>query len=137
MALVKTDSSFTNIIQQLIDKEQGGPFNTYMDLFCACAALGIKDNIKREVTTAGIEVQDRVWKNNHTLEKKIFLTALYDQKKAEILKDEDECYKIFETYVNGGLTVLEEIFSRHLDTEGAVDELMAKAAHMALENTSD
>jgi len=136
MALVKTDSSFTNIIQQLIDKEQGGPFNTYMDLFCACAALGIKENIKREVTHTGIEVQDRVWKNNQRLEKKIFLTALYDQKKAEILKDEDECYKIFETYVNGGLTVLEEIFSRHLDTQDAVDELISKAAHMALENTS-
>lgn len=110
----------------------GLPFRTNANFFCFCAGLGLsKQNFiptKKKVN----EVRDTVF-SSYDLEKVIFLIALDHKKDVEVLTDNDECYLIFEGYVNGGLDIIKKESKQH-DDEDLAYALLNMINKQAIEN---
>ena len=64
----------------------------------------------------------------------IFAIALGHAQDYSILKDEDECYEIFEGYVNAGFKILKKKSKNFNDGESFVDSLLEELRAQAQDN---
>lgn len=105
MATIYIDKKYTNLCRQFCDdrdaKTQEKTFRTYMDLAVFAALVGFqKERIK--VENNGPEIPDSVFFNNRQ-EGLVYLFALIETEDPYILKEDRQCWKIFEDYVNAGM----------------------------------
>ena len=113
------------------------PFTSNADFFCFCAALGKKYKRSSEITEKSGsdfsgQVDEETFKNRD-IDRFIFAIALDEKRDLEILKNIDECYKIFQSYVNGGLEIILER-SKGLEPLELRDQLVTEVRSMSLEN---
>lgn len=138
MADVRTKKTFEKICQDFAgQKTVNAPFKNFMSFFVACAAIGVRENLKIPFTgQAGVMVQDRLWEgsNNFDYERNIYAIALYDTKDVGVFSDKDKCYEIFESYVNGGLDYIKELHTEMNSIDATYEALLQETAHKSLEN---
>lgn len=106
MATVYIDRQFSAICSRFVDDKVANTgdkvFNSYMELaiFAAMIAVG-KSTIP--LLNNGPEIPDRVFYNNGK-EGVVYLIALLHTSDPYILKDDKQCWKIFQEYVNTGMS---------------------------------
>ena len=91
-------------------------FPTIRELLCFAALLGFSE--KRKVPLdRSFGVEDISWQQfyGNSAGDLVFLLALAETKKPEILKDGEEaqCAEIFQEYANGGLEIISEALLKH------------------------
>ncbi len=130
LKLKKNDEQYATDIFSGKDK----PFSTNADFYCYCASLGKINNTKFETKKrAGIgEVKEGIFENRNLMGV-IYTIALDERKDLNILKDKEECLKIFESYVNGGLSLVQKK-SKDLSEEELFTHLMSDLREFALNN---
>ena len=111
---------------------KGKPFSTNADFYCYCASLGKINNTKFDTKKrAGIgEVKEGTFEDRNLMGV-IYTLALDERKDLNVLKNVDDCLKIFESYVNGGLSLLQKR-SKDLSEEDLFTDLMNEIREYAL-----
>ena len=108
MAEIKPEIKFEQLIKELT---AGGsaPFPSIAELYVFAAAYGFSEQ-KHSPThkPRKDQVRDITFKNKG-LESNIYAIALAHRENLECLKDKDECYQIFQGYVNGGLAIIQKL----------------------------
>ena len=108
------------------------PFGTMAAFFSFCAALGYSQNRSYETKKRVNEVRDRTFESIGSVGS-IFSIALDTKKDPLILDNVDDCYKIYEGFVNGGLSIIKEE-AKDLDNDELVQRLLTLVHEKALEN---
>lgn len=96
-------------------------FNTYRDFMCFLAVLGFENERRKPVSSDTSDIDSRPFYEYGLFTDLLYLLALGETKKAEILhpseENDEECLKIFEEYVEGGCEVLREWLSARPEDE--------------------
>ena len=113
------------------------PFQTNADFFCYCASLGKINNkiIPTKNRADEGEVKESVF-SNRDLNGIVFAIALDETKDLEILKKPDKCFEIFEGFVNGGLSLIQEK-AKNLDEEELIMSLLSELKEFSFNNIPD
>lgn len=138
MATVFFDKKYTNICSLFAEDKVALTdekiFKTNMDLavFAAILAVG-KSRVPVEVN--GSEIPDRVFYNNQK-EGIVYLIALLDTEDPYVLKDDKQCWKIFQEYVNCGMKEISGwLVDNPIDAAGVdtlLNEIMQKASKLII-----
>lgn len=133
MATVYIDRQYSSIFSRLADDKVVNTgekiFNNYMELaiFAAIIAVGKGGTLLKN---NGPEIPDRVFYHNGK-EGVVYLIALLDSKDPYILKDDKRCWKIFQEYVNSGMSEISGwLIENPMDVTG-VDTLLNSIAERA------
>ena len=99
----------SNKYKELTDRLSSGLFPTNMHFMIFASMVGLYfDNVK-EVTAKerGNEIRDQVFLNQR-MDGVVYLLALFKDKTADILRDENEqaCWEVIETYAAGGFEII-------------------------------
>lgn len=108
------------------------PFRTMAGFFSFCAALGYSQNRSYETKKRVNEVRDRTFQSLG-YEEPIFTIALSKKRDPLVLDNVDDCYKIYEDFINGGLSIIKEE-AKDLDNDELVQRLLTLVHEKALEN---
>lgn len=142
MAQIWRDNKFTQLAERLVDKETNECgqkiFLNYRELMVFAAMVGFHYGQFKAVVEKGFEIPQRVFESNDS-DAYVYLCALQDQKSGEIFreKNDNECWKIFESYANAGLEIIDNWL---LDFPGDIDGVetilneMAKVAAKMIES---
>lgn len=146
MAQIWRDKKHTQLTERLVDKETGycgeTIFTHYRDMMVFAAMVGFHYGKKNVVDDRGFEIPQRVFESND-YDTYIYLCSLQDQKSSEIFreKNQNECWKIFESYANSGLEIINNWL---IDSPGDIDgvdtilnEMKRVAAELVLSNSSN
>lgn len=123
MAQIWRDKKYITLAERLVDKGTGycgqKIFSNYMELMVFAAMVGFHHGKKNPVTDRAFEIPQRVFESNEA-DAYVYLCALQDQKDGDIFreKNENECWKIFESYANAGLEIIDNWL---LDSPGDTD----------------
>lgn len=123
MAQIWRDKKYAAIAERLVDKSTNycdqKIFSSYRDLMVFAAMVGFHNNKKNPVENRAFEIPQRVFETNQS-DAYVYLCALQNQKDGEIFreKNENECWKIFESYANSGLEIIDNWL---LDSPGDID----------------
>lgn len=123
MAQIWRDKKHTQLAERLVDKETNycgqKMFGSYRDLLVFSAMVGFYYDKKTIVDEKGFEIPQRVFESTES-DSYVYLCALQDQKSGEIFreKNDNECWKIFESYANAGLEIIDTWL---LDSPGDID----------------
>ena len=113
-----------------------GFFPTNAHLYCYLASVGFKKG-KREKTAKPNpgwgDVPERIFRNQGLLPQ-VYTIALAETKDYEILKDLDQCFSIFEEYVNAGFFEIKKISKNSNTEEEFVDLLLQDLIDTAQKN---
>lgn len=104
-------------------------FPTYMELAVFAALVGFSDGRKLDLDPQkrGPEIPDEIFVRNQR-DGIVYLMALQDAKTAEILreKNEHDCWRIFESYANRGLSLISDwLLANPTDVDGVTTVLTA------------
>jgi len=145
MAQIWRDKKYTVLSERLVDRGTGycgqKILPSYRDLMVFSAMIGFHNNKKIPVNDRAFEIPQRVFESNEA-DAYVYLCALQDQKEGEIFreKNENECWKIFESYANSGLEIIDTWL---LDSPGDIDGVdtilneMKKVAAQLMESDSE
>ncbi len=123
MAQIWRDKKYAQLAERLVEKETSfcsqKILPSYRELMVLAAMVGFHYGKKNTVEERGFEIPQRVFESNES-DAYVYLCALQDQKSAEIFreKNENECWKIFESYANAGLEIINNWL---LDSPGDID----------------
>ncbi len=123
MAQIWRDKKHTALAERLVDKEtiycSQKILPTLRELMVLSAMVGFHHDKKRTVEDKGYEIPQRIFENNES-DAYVYLCALQDQKSGEIFREcnENDCWKIFESYANSGLEIIDNWL---LDATGDID----------------
>ena len=123
MAQVGRDKKFTQLAERLVDKETSECKQKilpgYYSLMVFSAMVGFHHGKKSLLIDKANEIKQETFENTKT-DDYVYLCALQDQKSGEIFREsnENECWKIFESYANSGLEIIDNWL---LDTAGDID----------------
>ncbi len=113
MAQIWRDKRYSQLAARMVERETGycgqKILPTYHELMVMAAMIGFHYGKKCPVTDRAYEIPQRVFENNDS-DTFIYLCALQDQKSGEIFreKNENECWRIFESYANSGLEIIDD-----------------------------
>jgi dnd system-associated protein 4 len=131
MAQVWRDIKYSSLADRLVDKQtiycDQKIFSSYWELMVFAAMVGFHHSQKISVNEKAYEIPQRVFENNEA-DAYVYLCALQDQKSGDIFreKNENECWKIFESYANSGLEIIGNwLLDSPGDTDG-VDTILNK-----------
>lgn len=146
MAQIGRDKKYSQLAERMVEKETGycgqKILPSYRELMVLSAMIGFHFNKKCAVIDRAYEIPQRVFENNAS-DTYIYLCALQDQKSGEIFREkhENECWKIFESYANAGLGIIDDWL---IDSSGDIDgvetilkEMKKVAADMVEDDSSD
>jgi dnd system-associated protein 4 len=123
MAQVSRDKKYSQLAERLVDKETRfcgqKIFPSYRELMVFAAMVGFHYDKKRPVNDKGFEIKQETFENNKA-DTYVYLCALQDQKSADIFreKNDNECWKVFESYANSGLEIIDNWL---IDSPGDID----------------
>jgi dnd system-associated protein 4 len=123
MAQVGRDKKYTRISELLVNKETDYCSQKilpgYYSLMVFSAMIGFHFGEKSKVIDKSNEIKQETFENTQS-DIYVYLCALQDQKSGEIFREcnENECWKIFESYANSGLEIIDNWL---LDTPGDID----------------
>jgi len=123
MAQVWRDKKYTVLAERLVEKGTGfcgqKIFPSYRELMIFSAMVGFHNGKKHLVNDRAFEIPQRVFESNEA-DAYVYLCALQDKKDGDIFRDknENECWKIFESYANSGLEIIDNWL---LDSPGDID----------------
>ena len=123
MAQIWRDKQYTQLAERLVEKETRycgqKIFPSYRELLVFAAMVGFHHDKKSMVNEKGFDIPQRIFESNES-DAYIYLCALQDQKSGEIFreKNDNECWKIFESYANSGLEIINNWL---LDSPGDID----------------
>ena len=123
MAQIWRDKKYSQLAERFVDKETGycgqKILPSYRELMVFAAMIGFHFGKKSSVEERGFEIPQRVFESNES-DTYVYLCALQDQKSGDIFreKNENECWKIFESYANYGLEIINNWL---LDSPGDID----------------
>jgi dnd system-associated protein 4 len=123
MAQIWRDKKYTPLAERLVDKETGfcgqKILPSYRELMVLSAMIGFHFDKKSDVIERGFEIPQRIFDNNES-DSYVYLCALQDQKTGDIFREnnDNECWKIFESYANAGLEIIDTWL---LDSSGDID----------------
>ena len=139
MAQIWRDKKYTQLAERLVDKETNycgqKIFPSYRDLMVFSAMVGFHNGKNIPVEEKSYEIPQRVFESNAS-DVYVYLCALQDQKSGEIFreKNDNECWKIFESYANSGLEIINNwLFDSPGDVDGVetiLNEMKKNAASM-------
>lgn len=133
MATIYIDKKYSNLCAQLVDDKvvQTGEkiFNTYMDLSIFSAMIAMEKG-RIPVENNGTEIPDRVFYNNQK-EGLVYLIALLETKDPYVLKDDKQCWRIFQEYVNTGMSEISSWLIDNPTDDTGVDTLLNSIAEKA------
>ena len=112
-----------------------GAFPNNASFYTYLAALGFKEGkiLPTKERSGWGEVQG-IRMQSLECTAQIFAIALGHAQDYSILKDEDECYEIFEGYVNAGFKILKKKSKNFNDGESFVDSLLEELRAQAQDN---
>ena len=143
MAQIWRDNKHIKLTERLVEKETNfcgqKILPSYRELMVFAAMIGFHYGKSQVVTEKGFEIPQRVFENNDS-DGYVYLCALQDQKSGDIFreKNDNECWKIFESYSNSGLEIIDTWL---LDSPGDIDGVdtilneMKKVAAEMIEST--
>jgi len=138
MAQIWRDKKYTVLAERLVDKETGyceqKIFPSYRELMVFAAMVGFHNGKNIPVNDRAFEIPQRVFESNEA-DAYVYLCALQDQKDGDIFreKNENECWKIFESYANSGLEIIDNwLLDSPGDTDG-VDTILNEMKTIAAE----
>lgn len=123
MAQIWRDKKYSQLSERLVEKETGycgqKILPTYRELMVFAAMIGFHYSKCTPVNERDLEIPQRVFENNDS-DAYVYLCALQDQKSGEIFreKNDNECWRIFESYANAGLEIIDNWL---LDSPGDID----------------
>jgi len=123
MAQIWRDKKYSALADRLVSKETGycghHIFPSFRELLVFSAMVGFHYGKKSIVKDKAFEVPQRVFETSDS-DVYVYLCSLQDQKSGEIFreKNETECWRIFESYANSGLEIINNWL---LDTPGDID----------------
>tara|TARA_B100000035_G_scaffold315339_1_gene335342 strand:- start:67 stop:537 length:471 start_codon:yes stop_codon:yes gene_type:complete len=125
----------------LLDVLSGGsddkPFDTNAELYVYCASLakvvGKKAETKNRASKGEVAFETFVNKNLHGV---VFAIALDETQDLRILRETADCYKIFESYVNGGLSSLQKK-AKNFTPEELITSMMNELRTFSQEHVPD
>lgn len=133
MATVFIDRKYNGLCTRLVDDKIVSTgekiFNIYMDLAIFAALVAVNKG-RTPIDNNGPEIPDRVFFNNEK-EGLIYLISLLDTRDPYILKDEKQCFKIFQEYVNTGLSEISGWLTENATDATGVDTLLNIIAEKA------
>lgn len=111
MATISRESSFENIIVTFVEKNK--IFETNAHFLNACAQLGYanKQRIKVKKPDNSKSIKSSTF-HTQGLYSYIWMLAFAETNDPFIFDDEDECFKIFEEYANGGYQLISKEISK-------------------------
>jgi dnd system-associated protein 4 len=110
-------------VERLVDKETGfcgqRIFTSYWELMVFAAMVGFHYGKNDPVSDKGFDIKQETFENNKA-DTYVYLCALQDQKSGDIFreKNDNECWKIFESYANSGLEIIDNWL---IDSPGDID----------------
>jgi len=135
MANIFIDRKYSSICTKLVDDKiiNTGEkiFKTYMDLAVFAAMVAVNKG-KAPLENAGPEIPESVFFNNNK-EGLVYLIALLDTKDPHILKDDKMCWKIFQDYVNAGMSEISGWLIESATDPTGVDTLLNCIASKAVQ----
>jgi dnd system-associated protein 4 len=123
MAQVGRDKKYTQLAERLVDKETSycgqKILPGYYALMVFSAMVGFHHGKKSVVNDKSNEIKQETFENTKS-DDYVYLCALQDQKSGEIFRanNDNECWKIFESYANSGLEIIDNWL---LDSSGDID----------------
>jgi len=123
MAQIFRDKKHSQLVERLTEKETSycgqKIFPTIRELMVFAAMVGFHYGKKSTVEEKGNEIPQRIFETNES-DGYIYLCAIQNQKDGEIFRsqNENECWRIFETYANSGLEIIDNWL---LDSPGDTD----------------
>ncbi|TPE16802.1 hypothetical protein FJP62_08500 [Pantoea vagans] len=134
MAGIFIDRKYSSVCTKLVDDKVTNTgeriFKTYMDLAIFAAMIAVNKG-KTSLENNGPEIPESVFINNQK-EGLVFLIALLDSKDPYILKDEKLCWKIFQDYVNTGMSEISGWLIENATDVTGVDALLNCIAFKAV-----
>ena len=111
MATISRESTFENIIVTFVEKNK--IFESNAHFLNACAQLGYasKQRIKIKTPDNSKSIKSGTF-NSLGLDSYIWMLAFAETNNPFIFDDEDECFKIFEEYANGGYQLISKEISK-------------------------
>ena len=143
MAQISRDKKHTQLAERLVDRETSECRQKilpgYYSLMVFAAMVGFHHGKKSLVIDKANEIKQETFENTES-DAYVYLCALQDQKSGEIFREQNnnECWKIFESYANGGLEIIDTWL---LDSPGDIDGVdtilneMKKVAAEMMEST--
>ena len=128
---------FEGLVKELCTKsakpELVEVFPRYRDLMLFAAMVGKKEGRKIERSGNGGEVESNYFKSaGFNKEGVIYLLGLLDFGDPEVLKGgAPDCWKLFESYCNGGMQIIQEWLSLAESPEDYADILRSRLLEMA------
>lgn len=113
MAGIWRDEKYSVLAKRLVDIETKycgqKILPSYRDLMVFSAMVGFHFGKSNPVTEKAFEIPQRVFESNDS-DVYIYLCALQDQKTGDIFreKNDNECWRIFESYANAGLGIIDD-----------------------------
>lgn len=113
MRAIKRSQKFEDLVRKLADVHHPttgkSVFPTIRELVCFAAILGFENDRRKKLQNDTNDVDARNVEKSQQTQDLIYLIALAVEKDVEILRDENEeqMYRIFEEYAEGGFEILE------------------------------
>lgn len=123
MAQISRDKKYSQLADRLVEKETGfcgkKILASYWELMIFSAMVGFHHGKKNPVIDKAFDIKQETFENNKS-DTYVYLCALQDKKSGEIFreKNENECWKIFESYANAGLEIIDNWL---IDSPGDID----------------
>ncbi|MGN8163828.1 hypothetical protein ACTJKZ_14840 [Pantoea sp. 22096] len=134
MAGIFIDRKYSSICTKLVDDKVINTgekiFKTYMDLAIFAAMVAVNKG-KTPLENPGPEIPESVFFNNQK-DGLVYLIALLDTKDPYILKDDKMCWKIFQDYVNTGMSEISGWLIESATDATGVDTLLNYIASKAV-----
>ena len=117
-------------------------FATYRDFLCFLAVLGFQHKIRKPLGSNTIGLDSRPFSDYPLFLDLLYLLALAETRNGEILlpkeDNEETCLTIFEEYVEGGVSILEQWLNEMPDDpygDKAILEALRKRGYLQVEDT--
>lgn len=138
------DNKFSHLCKNLSDdkviKTDEKIFNTLVDLAVFAAIIAIDKGRGRTVVEKnGSEIPERIFINQGK-DGLVYMIALMETKEPYVLKDDKKCWRIFQEYVNTGMSEISGWLSDNPTDATGVDTLLGfitEKASVLLDSNSD
>jgi dnd system-associated protein 4 len=138
MGAIWRDEKYSTLSKRLVDVETKycgqKILPNYRDLIIFSAMVGFHFGKNSPVIDKAYEIPQRVFETNES-DVYIYLCALQHQKSGDIFREqnENECWKIFESYANSGLGIIDDWLMESPGDIDGVETILNKMKVIAAE----